>query len=151
MLLARLKAPLVSSDAAPPTVRLPLPSAPALPSSKPPALRLTPPPNRFAPPSVTTPVLVTVRPPAPDNTPLKLKGLVPPNVSLPVLSAKEFASVSPPADAAMAPPLTLKVPVPNDAALLKLTKPSLIVALVPVQAPCRFQVPLLTVRFSNPV
>jgi hypothetical protein len=150
ILLARLKAPLVSSVAVPPTLRLPLPSAPALPSNRPPAFRATPPLNRLAPPSVTTPVFVTASPPVPDSTPLNEKALLPPSVRLPMFSEKLLASDRPAMEAAIAPPLTLKMPLPKAPALSKLTRPSLSVVSALTTAPCRFQVPLLTVRCWKP-
>ncbi len=144
-LLPRLKPAVVSSEALPPTVRLPMPSAPAFPSTRPPALRLTPPENRFAPPSVTMPVLLTVSPPVPDSTPPRLNALVPPRERLPP-RLKALVRFRPAVEAAMAPPLAVNSPVPKEPALLKLTRPSLsVVVPAPAHAPCRFQVPLLTV------
>ncbi len=144
-LLPRVKPAVVSSEALPPTVRLPLPSAPALPSTRPPALRLTPPENRFAPPRVTMPVLLTVSPPVPDSTPPRPNALVPARDRLPP-RLKALARFRPAVEEAMTPPLAVKSPVPKEPALLKLTRPSLsVIGPVPPQAPCRFQVPLLTV------
>ncbi len=148
-LLPRLKPAVVSSEALPPTVRLPRPSAPAFPSTRPPALRLTPPENRFAPPRVTMPVLLTVSPPTPESTPLRPNALVPARDRLPP-RLKALVRFRPAVEEAMAPPLAVNSPVPNEPALLKLTRPSLsVVGPVPVHAPCRFQVPLLTVSFRK--
>lgn len=148
-LLLRLNAAVVSSDAVPPTVRAPEPRAPALPSNRPPALRLTPPENRLAPPRVTMPVLLTVSPPTPERTPPSPNALVPPRERLPP-RLKALVRLRPAVEAAMAPPLAVNSPVPKEPALLKLTRPSLsVVGPVPVHAPCRFQVPLLTVSFRK--
>ena len=51
----------------------------------------------------------------------------------------------------MVPPLTVNRPEPKEVLLLKLTRPPpRVIAPVPDQGPCRFQVPLLTISLWNP-
>jgi len=100
----------------------------------------------LAAPRVSVPAPFLVSAPLPDSRPDKVKLLAPDAVRPPALTVIALPRVRPLLLAPIAPPLAVIGLLPKAAPLSKLARPPLSVASVLTSAPCRFQVPLLTVR-----